>query len=206
MADMNDETGIMPVVEKAPSRHVCGYNFWHMLMLDNPFRCFLQDPKKILAGHIKPGMTAIDIGCGPGNFTRVMAAMAGESGSVIAIDLQKEMLQHAQEKCRNGRSFAPITWHQCGPDSLGITASADFVLSFYMVHEVPDQGRLFHEVFALLKPGGKYFIVEPVFHVTDEAFDTTLATAKQAGFRVAGQPSLPLSRTVLLEKAGPYVS
>jgi ubiquinone/menaquinone biosynthesis C-methylase UbiE len=202
MAYTTDETGNIQGMETAPSTHVCGYTFWHILMLDNPFRRLLQDPEKILAGHIRPGMTAIDIGCGPGDFTRTMAAMAGESGSVIAIDLQKEMLLHAQEKCRNNRSAAPVTWHQCGPDSLGITAAADFVLSFYMVHEVPDQGRLFREVFELLRPGGKYLVVEPVFHVTDGAFAATLAAAKQAGFRVAGQPSLSLCRAVLLEKAG----
>lgn len=190
----------MTVVEKALSQQVCWYNFWHMLMLDNPVRRFLQNPRKILAGHIKPGMTAVDIGCGPGNFTRAMAAMAGEFGSVIAIDLQQEMLLHAQEKCRNDRSAAPITWHQCKPDSLGMTAAANFVLSFYMVHEVPDQGRLFREIFALLKPGGKYFVVEPVFHVTEEAFAATLVTAKQTGFRIAGEPSLSLSRAILLEK------
>jgi len=190
----------MTVVQKALLQQVCWYNFWHMLMLDNPVRRFLQNPRKILAGHIKPGMTAVDIGCGPGNFTRAMAAMAGECGSVIAIDLQQEMLLHAKEKCRNDRSAAPITWHQCKPDSLGMTAAADFVLSFYMVHEVPDQGRLFREIFALLKPGGKYFVVEPVFHVTEEAFAATLVTAKQTGFRIAGEPSLSLSRAILLEK------
>ena len=201
MAYIRDEPGSMHGREKVPSRHVCGYNFWHILMLDNPFRRLLQDPEKILADHIRAGMTAIDIGCGPGDFTRAMAAMAGESGSVIAIDLQTEMLLHAQEKCRNSRSAAPITWHQCGPDSLGIAAAADFVLSFFMVHEVPDQGRLFREVFALLKPEGRYLVVEPVFHVTDRAFAATLATAEQAGFQVAARPSLSLCRAVLLEKA-----
>ena len=200
MAERGYETGSMQVIETASSRHVCGYNFWHILMLDNPFRRFFQDPKKILAGHISPGMTAIDIGCGPGDFTIAMAEMAGESGRVIAIDLQREMLEHAQEKCRKNRSSAPVTWHQCGPDTLGITAAADFVLSFYMVHEVPDQGRLFREVYALLKTGGKYLIVEPVFHVTDEDFSATVASIRKAGFRVAGQPPLFLSRTLLLEK------
>jgi len=201
MADLSEESGSMPIRENTPSRQVCGYTFWHLLMLDNPFRRLLQNPEKILAGHIRPGMTAIDIGCGPGDFTRVMAAMAGESGSVISVDMQKEMLEHAQGKCRNDRSSAPIKWHQCRPDSLGITGDADFALSFYMVHEVPDQGRLFREVFALLKPKGRYLVVEPVFHVTDAAFAATLDTAKQAGFRVAGEPSLHLSRAVLFEKA-----
>lgn len=185
-----------------PPGALCRYSFLRMLMLDNPFRRFLQNPEKILAGHIKPGMTAVDVGCGPGNFTRAMAAMAGESGSVIAIDLQQEMLRHAQEKCKNNRSAAPITWHQCEADTLGIAASADFVLSFYMVHEVPDQDRLFREVYALLRPGGKYLVIEPVFHVTSKAFEGTRTAAKRAGFNIAGEPPLTLSRVLLLEKAG----
>ncbi|MDV2480708.1 class I SAM-dependent methyltransferase [Methanoculleus sp. Wushi-C6] len=179
---------------------VCTYSFWHMIMLDNPFRLWLQSPKKILQGHIRPGMTVIDIGCGPGNFTRAMAEMAGERGSVIGVDLQAEMLRHAQEKCARDGPGARITWHQCLPESLGITADADFALSFYMVHEVPDQNRLFSEVFALLRPGSRYLVVEPVFHVTDEAFDETVRAAARAGFVVVERPALPLSRTMLLER------
>lgn len=179
---------------------VCTYSFWHMIMLDNPFRLWFQNPEKILAGHITPGMTAVDIGCGPGNFTRAMAAMAGEKGHVIAFDIQADMLRYAQEKCERAGFGKRITWHQCLPDSLGITVKADFALSFYMVHEVPDQDRLFREVSALLRPGGRYLVVEPVFHVTDEAFGETLRAAARAGFVTVGQPALPVSRTVLLEK------
>jgi ubiquinone/menaquinone biosynthesis C-methylase UbiE len=200
MTDTSNETVSMPGGEKVPSRHICSYNFWHMIMLDNPFRLWLQNPEKVLQGHILSGMTAVDIGCGPGNFTRAMAAMAGENGHVMALDIQADMLRYAQEKCERAGSGARITWHQCLPDSLGITTKADFALSFYMVHEVPDQDRLFREVSALLRPGGRYLVVEPVFHVTDEAFRETLRAAARAGFVTVGQPALSLSRTVLLEK------
>jgi ubiquinone/menaquinone biosynthesis C-methylase UbiE len=168
-----------------------------MLMLDNPLRQFFQDPEKILRGHVRPGMTAVDIGCGPGNFTRAMAELAGTGGHVIAIDVQEEMLRYAGKKCEKDRSGAPVTWHRCRPDSLGITAAADFALSFYMVHEVPDMDRLFDEVSMLLKPGGHYLVVEPVFHVTDAMFEETLEAAARAGFVAEEQPEISLSRAVL---------
>jgi ubiquinone/menaquinone biosynthesis C-methylase UbiE len=190
----------VPVPDTVPEKQVCWYSFWHILMLDNPIRRLLQDPKKILHGHIRPGMTVIDIGCGPGDFTRVMAAMAGRSGHVIAIDLQDAMLRHAQRKCSGGTGGARITWHQCHPDAIGITTAADFALSFYMVHEVPDQDRLFGEVFRCLNHGGRYLIVEPVFHVEESAFAQMLETAQRAGFIVREQPPMRLSRAVLLEK------
>ena len=191
----------IPLPQNTPAENVCRYSFWHILMLDNPLRRFFQNPEKILGGHIQPGSTVIDIGCGPGDFTKTMAAMAGKDGRVIAIDLQEAMLRHAQEKCGKNNAGAPITWHQCMPDSLGISAQADFALSFYMVHEVPDQDRFFREVFQCLKPGGKYLIVEPVFHVTEGAFDSTLETAARAGFRIDERPEISLSRTVVLEKS-----
>lgn len=179
---------------------ICGYSFWHILMLDNPVRRYFQNPEKILNGYIKPGMTVIDIGCGPGNFTRALAHMTGEKGSVIAVDLQQEMLEYAENKCRNDPSFSKITWHHCSHDCLGLTTTADFALSMFMVHEVPDQGRLFTEVFSLLRPGGRYLVIEPTFHVTEEAFVTTENIAIRAGFRVVERPSVPLSRTILLER------
>lgn len=196
----NDAVAPVPKKENTPENQVCWYSFWHILMLDNPFRRLLQDPEKIVGGHIRPGMTVIDIGCGPGNFTQAMKRMAGPHGQVIAIDIQQEMLRHAQEKCSGIRGGAPVTWHQCRSDSLAITAQADFALSFYMVHEVPDAERLFREVIQCLKPGGRYLIVEPVFHVEESAFVKMLDAVQRVGFVVREQPPLSLSRAVLLEK------
>ena len=62
--------------------------------LDNRFRRWLQDPRKILSPHIKEGMTVLDLGCGPGYFTIDIAQMVGKSGRVIAADLQEGMLKN----------------------------------------------------------------------------------------------------------------
>ena len=64
--------------------------------LDNRIRRWLQRPRNILAPYVKAGMTVLDIGCGPGFFTIDMARIVGDSGRVIAADLQAAMLQKAQ--------------------------------------------------------------------------------------------------------------
>jgi len=56
--------------------------------LDNRLRRWLQDPRRILAPHVREGMTALDLGCGPGFFTLDLAWLVGPAGRVIASDLE----------------------------------------------------------------------------------------------------------------------
>ena len=71
--------------------------------LDNRVRTLLQNPQKILGNYVKEGMTALDLGCGPGFFSIGMARIVGESGLVIATDLQEGMLQKLKMKCKNAK-------------------------------------------------------------------------------------------------------
>lgn len=68
--------------------------------LDNRFRRWLHNPKKILGPYCKPGMTAMDLGCGPGFFTIEMARLVGTSGHVSACDLQDGMLEKLGAKIK----------------------------------------------------------------------------------------------------------
>ena len=186
--------------QPAAAETLCGDSFWHLRILDNPVRRYLQNPEKILKGRVNRGMTALDIGCGPGVFTRTLASMVGEEGTVIAVDLQDGMLRHARKRSADHPYGSRITWHQCRPDTLQLSTPVDFALSMYMVHEVPDRERLFSEVYGLLRPGGRYLVVEPVFHVTRESFIETEEIAVRAGFHVAERPAFSLSRSILLER------
>jgi SAM-dependent methyltransferase len=94
-----------------------------------------------------------------------------------------------------------IQIQKCEPDRLGIDAQADFALAFMMVHEVPDQRRLLSEIHGCLKPGGKLLVAEPKIHVPGKAFQQTLATAEELGFRVVAEPWVHGCRAVMLEKA-----
>lgn len=171
--------------------------------LDNRFRRWLQNPEKILEHYIKKGMTALDMGCGPGFFTIAMAEMVGESGRVIAADVQEGMLQRLKNKIKGTEFENRITLHKCEGEKINVSEQADFALAFYMVHEVPDKIRFFKEIFGVLKPAGKFLMVEPkLFHVSKKAFENTVNNAMSIGFEVSEGPQIHLSRAVTLEKPG----
>ena len=101
--------------------------------LDNRIRRWVQNPHKILMPYIKEGMTAIDIGCGPGFFSVYMAQMVGNSGLVVASDLQEGMLQKVRKKIKGTELEKRIKLHKCEDNKLGIFEQADFVLLFYLL-------------------------------------------------------------------------
>jgi len=169
-------------------------------MLESYFRRLIHDPRKILRPYIEPGMTAIDFGCGPGFFTIEMAQLVGKSGYVIACDLQDGMLEKVKVKIDRARLQDVISLHKTREDQTGLNIMADFVLAFYIVHEIPNQGKVIKELCSLLNPDGKLLIVEPPFHVSDDEFSATINFAKSAGLIQIGSPKIFMSKTAVLKK------
>lgn len=179
-------------------KHICPAKMAGIL--DNAIRRWLQDPHEILGPYIKEGMTVLDLGCGPGFFSVEIARMAGKSGRIIASDLQEKMLQKLKNKIKGTELEERITLLRSEEKKIGLSASVDFVLAFYMLHEALDQEELFHEITSWLKPNGHILIVEPMFHVSKTAFKETLQKASDAGLLPVENPKIFLSRTALLKK------
>jgi ubiquinone/menaquinone biosynthesis C-methylase UbiE len=167
--------------------------------LDNSLRRWFQNPHKILEPYIFAGMTVLDLGCGPGFFTVEIAKMLQESGKVIAADLQEGMLEKVKRKIKGTYLEKRVEIHKCQEDSTGITEKVDFVLAFWMIHEVPDQNRLFGELKSILKPEGKVYIIEPKFHVSEKTFETMLISLINNDFEITDRPKIFVSRAILLE-------
>ena len=168
--------------------------------LDNIFRRWLQNPQKILGPYLKEGMAVADIGYGPGFFSIDMARMVGKAGRVIAVDMQEGMLQKIRNKIQGTELEVRITLHKSEENTIGLSQHVDFILAFYMVHEVPDVEGFFRETEKILKPGGHVFIVEPPFHVSKSAFEETIRKAQNAGFTCVERPKVLLSKTAVLKK------
>ncbi len=168
--------------------------------LDNRMRRWLQNPQKILEPYIEEGMTVLDLGCGPGFFSIDMAQMVGKYGRVIAADLQEGMLQKLRDKIQGTELEERITLHKCEENKIGVSEEIDFVLAFYVVHEVPNQEEFFNEIAVILKPKGQVLVVEPPFHVSKSAFEETIRKARNAGFTLVERPKVLLSKTAVLKK------
>ena len=167
--------------------------------LDNLFRRLLQNPQKILGPYIREGMVVMDLGCGPGFFSIELARLVGKSGRVIACDLQEGMLRKLRGKIEGTELEQSITLCRCQENQICVSERVDFVLVFYVAHEVSDQAQLFSEIAAILSPGGQVLVVEPPFHVSIEAFEETIRMARRAGFVPTKMPKIFLSKSVILE-------
>ena len=168
--------------------------------LDNRIRRWLQNPRKILSPYLKEGMSVLDVGCGPGFFSIEAAALVGESGRVIALDLQEEMLQKLRSKIQGTEFEDRIRLQKCEKNTLGLSGIVDFILAFYMVHEVPDTERFFSELNTVLKPGGQFLVVEPPLHTSKRAFEEMIKKAEDAGFVVADRPAIFPNKVVVFQK------
>lgn len=168
--------------------------------LDNKLRRFLQNPQKVLRPYINEEMTILDFGCGPGFFTIEIAKMLSGGGKVIAADLQDGMLEKVRNKIKGTQLEQIIRLHKCKSDKIGIEEAVDFILAFYVIHEVPDKERLFNEFQSTLKPGGRILIIEPNFHVSKKAFKNMIGTMESSGLKVIERPKSFMNRSVLAEK------
>jgi ubiquinone/menaquinone biosynthesis C-methylase UbiE len=167
--------------------------------LDNKIRRYLQNPRKILGPYIEEGMTVLDIGCGPGFFSIELAQMVGKSGRVIAADLQEGMLHKIRAKIQGTELEERIRLHKCETNKLGLSENVDFVLAFYMVHEVPDKQGFLDEIKSILKPSGRLLIIEPPFHTSKKVFAEIVGRALDAGLKVINRPKIFPNRVVLLQ-------
>ena len=167
--------------------------------LEGKFRRLLQNPKNILTPYVKEGMTVLDIGCGPGFFSIEMANLVGKNGKVIAADLQEGMLKILGDKIRGSELEERIILVKSEKDKICVTEKVDFILAFYVVHEIVDKDNLFAELKNILNENGEILIVEPkLFHVSEKEFQSTLDKAEKTGLKIKNGPRLPFSWSAIL--------
>jgi ubiquinone/menaquinone biosynthesis C-methylase UbiE len=170
--------------------------------LDNKIRRYLQNPQKILKPFVSEEMKVLDIGCGPGFFSIELSKLVGNSGKVFAVDLQEGMLQKIRDKIKGTEIEERITLIKSEQDKFIVPEKVDFILAFYMVHEVPDKNKLFRDLINILDDKGQILLVEPkLFHVSQKEFTATLQLAEKVGFKISDGPKLLFSFSSLLNKS-----
>lgn len=116
------------------------------------------DPFKLLrANGLSPGMSIADIGCGPGFFTLPAAEIVGKKGKVYAVDVQEEMLDDLKK--RNPPENVQIV-HSSENHIPIEDGSCDMVFIAFVFHEAEDKPLFLDELKRILKPGGKFLLLD----------------------------------------------
>ncbi len=183
--------------EKQPKGHLCPV--WTAPILDNPIRRWLFKPHRLAKTYVRPGMTVADIGCGSGPISIEMARIVGDEGRVICVDVQQKMLDLLATKARKLDLTGRIRPHLCRRDDIGIEENTvDFALAHWALHEAPNAAAMLQQVAKCLKHGGRFLMVEPLFHVSSKAFEGMIAEAQGAGMELLERPRFRVSRAALL--------
>jgi 2-polyprenyl-3-methyl-5-hydroxy-6-metoxy-1,4-benzoquinol methylase len=199
--DISGESNSNPDSFPTMSTHTCSW--WLGYLLVTPLRRLKEDPRKILAPYVHPGMVVLEPGPAMGFFTLELARLVGPGGRVVAVDLQEKMLAALRRRAQKAGLADRIETRPCSQDDLGIgdlSGQVDFVLLFHMVQEVSDQEGFLRAVHAALKPGGSVLFVEPRGHVSNGAFLTSVARATALGFQLA-EPGEGKQLRVVLRRA-----
>ncbi|MGE5291803.1 MAG: class I SAM-dependent methyltransferase [Micromonosporaceae bacterium] len=103
---------------------------------------------------LSPGQTLVDLACGPGNFTRELAASVGETGLVIGLDMSTTML--AQALRDTPHDATNIAYVRADAMDLPFRAGcADAVCCFAALHLVRQPFRVLDKITNVLRDGGR---------------------------------------------------
>lgn len=156
--------------------------WWLAYTFETPLRNFQTPPEKVLKPYLNEGMTFIDFGCGMGFFSIRGAKIVGNSGKVISIDIQPEMLKVLEKHAKKAGVDEIIEPHLSQSDNINLNTQADFALAMWSLHETPDFVEILKQIKAVLKSGSYLLVVEPMFHVSKSIMQKEIEAAKQAEF------------------------
>jgi arsenite methyltransferase len=117
--------------------------------------------KTIRRMELRPGERVLDLGCGSGWATRLLARLVGEGpdgfGQVLGLDVSDEMIREARAASKDfdnvlyvWGSAQQIPWEE---------NFFDKVLSVESFYYYPDQDRALMELFRVMAPRGRIFIL-----------------------------------------------
>jgi trans-aconitate 2-methyltransferase len=103
----------------------------------------------------RAGERILDVGCGTGRLTRLLAARM-QQGHIVGLDRSSAMLEVAARASGPAAGAASVAFLQGDAGHLPFGSAFDAVFSTATYHWVGDHDAAFASAFAALKPGGRF--------------------------------------------------
>ena len=148
------------------------------------------------------GENIVDVGCGPGMLTKMLADTVGPKGTVVGIDSSVPMIGLARQRCKN---MDNVSFAEANIGKLPFASeSVDVVTCMQVLLYVSDVSQALNEMRRILVPGGSVHIMETdwrsaVVHSSDSDLAEKIISAWDAA---VPSSQLPARLAPLCREAG----
>ena len=143
--------------------------------------------------EITPGMTVADIGAGEGYYTVRLAKRVGETGRVLAQDIDREALERLARRVERERLDNVSIKPGEGDDPRLPENSFDRIFLVHMYHEVREPYAFLWRLWPSLRDGGRVIVVDVDRPTDQHGIDPLLLSCefRQVGFELVAFKDAP---------------
>ena len=173
---------VIRILAKLTGGEPCPYALARLV--DNPLRRRYMGRVLDRVG-IHPGERVLELGPGPGAFTVRAAQRTEPGGTLVAVDIQPQMIAVVERKVREA-GLANVETHVADAYDLPLgDESVDRAFLVTVLSEIPDRQRALAELRRVLKPDGLLSITEEFLDPDYPLARTTIRWTKDAAFELA---------------------
>ena len=155
---------------------------------------------------LRQGMECLDVGCGGGHVSLLMASMIGPAGKVVGTDTDKEIIELAKEDAEIAKT-GNVEFRQVDASLCQSHEDYDLVYARFLLSHLREPEKCFETMVEACRPGGTIVVEDVDFagsfcYPSRAAYERYLELYQKVVARRGGDPNIGPKLPGMLRKAG----